>query len=151
MTATLPEVTAPAPTTTECPAAEVLERAAWLVEEFGHCREFSACQQSGTPVVPLHAHAASFCALGAMTRAHNDLGYAEIGALEPDERHVNLEALFRAQMLLHLALPDEYQQADHVHYPGGAIALWNDKAARDGAEVAALMRKAAAGERERTS
>lgn len=53
--------------------ADVFERAADLIEEFGHCKDTCARDANGNPVAILGG--SSFCLAGAIMRARLDYGY----------------------------------------------------------------------------
>jgi hypothetical protein len=66
------------PTVTTPGLADALERAAWYIEEFGHCKAAYAVDEDYLPTsTPLSSRAVAFCAAGATGRALVELGLAQ--------------------------------------------------------------------------
>ena len=116
------EYTAPLPPPNDDPPkpteADVLERAADLLEEFGWCQHQYARTAFGVGVDVDDARAASFCAVGAIDRATLDLAAAPLRSPAVQE-----------------FLKD---------VPGRWFADWNDAPDRTKQEVVSALREAAA-------
>lgn len=121
MTVTILEPTV-APAVTE---ADVLRRAADLLEEFGWCQGDYAKPANGLGPAglsdPCDQTVQAFCMAGAYYRAACDLGRSVThpGDCEKQLRHL---------------VPDQWR---------GSISLWNDESTRTKAEVVQRLREAA--------
>ena len=94
--------------------ADVLERAADLLEEFGWCQGGTAFDANGVLTYALAKNAVSFCAGGAIIRASVDLGLVGNGSWDLVPRSLS------------------------------GIPSWNDDPGRTKTEVVARLREAAA-------
>lgn len=100
--------------------ADVLERAAWYIEEFGHCKGVLARRSDMSDDSYPFSAANSFCTYGAIIRACIDF-YGE--------REDHDGEILR-----------EFQRLTGMR---GTIGMWNDASERTPAEVIARLRDAA--------
>lgn len=99
----------------EVTTADVLERAADLLEEFGWCQQHYALTEEGEISLPDQGDAVQFCAAGAAMRSMFDFGL---------ENWTGGHGLVKAAF-------------------GGEASRWNDEPGRTKEEVVARLREAA--------
>lgn len=107
--------------------ADVLRRAADLLEEFGWAQGYYAFSETGAYAAPTCSAAVRFCAVGAMTRAAWDLTRDEYD-FDPD-------------VALGLAGYRSFDAKGRVTSCG--VPAWNDAPGRTREEVIARLREAA--------
>lgn len=136
-------LTETAPAVIEKPKeAQILERAADLLEEFGWCRN-ALCRKENDSDGPSHTgniHAEgiiAFCAMGAVWRAAADLGYVS-------PRWEDIRAIAKAEGLLgHETFYIVTREAGIGVKEFQTAASWNDMNCGSAQEAAAVLRERA--------
>jgi hypothetical protein len=122
----------------ELDAADILEKAADLIESVGHCKgTFFETRGAGYEI----SNAVSYCALGAMDAANNYNSYGIISFRRTDAHNEAIEALT-------IELCGE---SNDIYESANLIAQWNDNSERTPEQVVDLMKHVAKDLRNRGS